>query len=242
MVISSGKISYLTASRIKMEGNLTNRERKQIIGNALKSEREHIQASIDACKEKRAENRRKNQKLAEAQEKLRLQQLANLKKRMVIMFARIGNKIVILTIVDPSLMKSSYSVGMKHHITYGSPDYKKIHMKASYSLRGKRSERDNAHSYTVSTADGFNFDIIGTDETTITSFETLIHYESLAGKSVSGVQFDQFWYDPFQGSFDDETVKFNTELIMLIKADADYVTKNPELLEKGYVPYFRLGF
>lgn len=221
-----------------MAKNLTNRQRKEIFGNALKVQQALIQASIDTRKEKRVENRRKLHELAEAQEKLRLQQLANLKKKMVIMFAKIGNKIFILTIVDPSLMKSSYSFRMKHHITYGSPDYEKIRMKASYSIRGKRSERDNAYSYTVSTADGFNFDIIGLDGTTSTSFETLIHYESLAGKSFSDVQFDQFFYDPFKDSIDDETAKFDEELKRLIEADAEYVSKNPELLEEGYIAYF----
>ena len=62
-------------------------------------------------------------------------------------------------------------------------------------------------------------------------------FESLAGTSVSGVEFDQFWYDPFKGSFDAETAKFHAELNMLIEADADYVRKNPKLLEKGYFPY-----
>lgn len=157
------------------------------------------------------------------------------------MFFKIGDQIVILTIVDPSLMKSSYSVGMQHHITYGSPDYERIYMKASYSFKGKRREikENHRYSYTVSTADGFNFDIIDTDGTTILSFETLIHYESLVGTSVSGVKFDQFFYDPFQGSIDDETAKFHKELDRLIQADAEYVSGNPELLEEGYIPYFR---
>ena len=223
-----------------MSGTLTNRERKKIVGDAIKAQKASIQASIDACKEKRAENRRKLQELADFEEKMRIRQLSNLRKKMVIMFAMIGEQIVILTIVDPSLMKSSYSFGMKHHITYGSPNYEKIYMKASYSFKGKRSERNHQYSYTVSTVDGFNFDILDADGTTILSFETLIHYESLVETSVSGVQFDQFWYDPFQGSFDDKTtMKFNTELIRLIEADADYVNKNQKLLEEGYVPYCR---
>jgi len=223
-----------------MSGTLTNRERKKNFGDALEAERARIQASIDACNARRATNRRKREELAEAQEELRLRLLANLRKKMVIMFAEIGNETVILAIVDPSLMKSDNSVQMKHHITYGSPDYKKIHMKASYSPRGKRSERGH-YSYTVSTADGSNFDIIDTDGTTRLSFETLIHYESLAGKSFSGVKFDQFWYDPFKGQFDDETAKFHEELDRLIQADAEYVKNNPKLLEEGYIPYFRFG-
>ena len=158
------------------------------------------------------------------------------------MFAMIDGQIVILTIVDPSLIKSNYSLGMKHHIIYGSPDYEKIHMKASYSPRGKRSERIHQYSYTVSTADGFNFDIIDMDGKTSLSFQSLIQYESLAGRSFSGVNIDQFFYDPFKRPFDAETAKFDAELDRLIQADADYVSKNPKLLEEGYVPYFKFGF
>jgi hypothetical protein len=111
-------------------------------------------------------------------------------------------------------------------------------MNASYSSRGKRSELKNEHSYTVSTVDGFNFYIIDADGTRILTYETLFHYESLAGKSFSGVQFDQFWYDPFKGQFDDKTAKFHAELVRLIQADAEYVKNNPKLLEEGYIPYF----
>lgn len=227
-----------------MSGRLSNSERKKIFGDVIKAHEARIQASIDACNKKRADSRRHRQELAEAQEQWRLQQLANLRKRIVFVYAVIDGEIVILTIVDPSLMKSTYSVGMKHHITYGVPEYIKLFMKASYSFKGKRLELKENHkySYTVSTTDGFNFDIIDTDGTRILSFETLIHYESLAGKSFSGVQFDQFFYDPFKDSFDAETAKFHAELDMLIEADADYVRKNPQLLEEGYIPYFRLGF
>lgn len=227
-----------------MLGPHSNKERKKNVGNSIKAQQALIQASIDARKEKRAKNRRKSQNLAEAQEESRIQQLANLKKRMVIMFAKIGNEIVIMTIVDPSLIKSNYSLGMKHHITYGSPDYQRIYMKASYSPRGKRNELKENHecSYTVSTADGFNFDIFDADGTRILTFKTRIYYESLAGKSFSGIQFDQFFYDPFKCPFDEKTAKFHVELDRLIRADADYVSKNPELLEEGYVPYFRFGF
>ncbi len=222
-----------------MSEHLSNKERKKNFGDAIKAKIAINQAGIDACKEKRAENIIKRQELAEAQERFRLQQLANLKKRTVIIYAIIDGQIVILAIVDPSLIKSSYSVGRNHHITYGSPDYERIYMKASYSPRGKRSERNHQYSYTVSTTDGSNFDILDMDGTTRLSFETLIHYESLVGTSVSGVQFDQFWYDPFKDSIDDETAKFHAELDRLIRADGDYVSKNPELLEEGYVQYFK---
>lgn len=224
-----------------MADKLSNRERKQIFGNAIKAKKACRQASIDACKEKRADNRRKHEELEEAQEKLRLQQLANLGKIMVVIYAEIAGVIVILTIVDPSLMMSSYSSGMKHHIVYGNSEYRRLSTKSSYNNKGKPSERRIDGSYTVYTKDGFNFNVFGTDGTTF-SFTSSIHYPTLVGESVSGVQFDQFWYDPSKRSSDVETAKFDAELDRLIKADADDVRKNPELLEEGYIPYFRLGF
>ena len=221
---------------------LSNKKRKQIRGEAIKAPKALIQASFDACRAKRDENQNARQKLAEEQKKLRLQRLANLRKKMVIIFAEINGEIVILTNIDLELLKLKYSVGMNHYITYGSSDYEKLNMMASYTYKGKRLDKSDSCAYTVSTADGFNFDIIGTDGTTILSFETLIHYESLVGTSVSGVKFDQFFYDPFQCPFDAETAKFHAELDRLIQADADYVSENPELLEEGHIPYFRLEF
>lgn len=222
-----------------MSGRLSNSERKKNVGDAIKAHEARIRASIDACNARRADNRRKRRELREAQEQFRLQQLANLYKKMVFIYAEIDGEIVIFTIVDQSLMKSTYSVGMKHHITYGFPEYKQFFMKASYSLKGKRLETECPYTYTVSTADGFNFDVKDIDGKKIDSFNSLIHYDTLAGKSVSGVQFDQFCYDPFKGSFDAKTAKFHAELDRLIKADADYITENPELLEEGYFQYFR---
>jgi hypothetical protein len=199
------------------------------------------QASIDDCK-KRADNRRKSQELAEALEKLRLQRLANLYKKMVIIFAEIDGQKVILTIIDFELLKLKYSAGMNQCIKYGSSDYHTVDTTAWYTYKGKRERKTDCRAYTVSTDDGVNFKIFDTDGKLVFSFETLIHYESLAGKSFSGVQFDQFFYDPFQGSFDDETAKFHKELDRLIQADAKYVSENPELLKEGYFPYFRFGF
>ena len=221
---------------------LSKEERKTYFIDAIKAHEARIHASIHACKERRAENKRKSQELAKELEQIRLKHSANLKKRMVIMFFQIDEQIVILTIVDPSFMKSKSSVEMKHHITYGSPNYDEIYMKASYTFKGKRRviEENNRYSYTVSTTDGSNFHIIDdTDGTTRLSFKTLIHYDSLVGTSVSGVKFDQFFYDPFQDSFDDKTAKFHKELDRLIRADADYVKENPELSEEVYIRYFR---
>jgi hypothetical protein len=228
---------------LKTNAKTTNTERKSEYWNRIKAQRELSQASIDTCKEKRADNRRKSQELAEALEKLRLQRLANLRKKMVIMFAEINGRIVILTIIDVELLKSDYSARTKnYHITYGSSNYEELNMIVSYTRRGKRLDKSDCRAYTVSTDDGVNFKIFDTDGKLVFSFETLIQYETLAGTSVSGVKFDQFFYDPFKGSFDDETGKFDAELDKMIEADADHVSKTPDILDEGYIPYFRLGF
>jgi hypothetical protein len=205
-----------------MADKLSNSQRKKILGDRIKAEKARIQASIDACKKKRADNRRKHEELAEAQEKLRLQELANLNKKMVVIYAEIAGEIVILTIVDPSLMMSSYSSGMNHHIVYGNSEYRRLSTISSYNNKGKRSERRIDESYTVSTADGVNFNVFGTDGKPCFSFTSSIHYPTLAGKSVSGVQFDQFWYDPSKSSSDDKTAKFHAELDRLIKEEPTY--------------------
>ena len=113
-----------------MAKNPSNRETKEIIRKAIDAQKALIQASFDACRAKRDENQNARQKLAEEQKKLRLQRLANLRKKMVIIFAEINGEIVILTNIDLELLKLKYSVGMNHYITYGSSDYEKLNMMA----------------------------------------------------------------------------------------------------------------
>ena len=222
MVISSEKNSYLTDSRIKMLKTLTNSQRKKIIGDVIKAEEARIQASIDACKEKRKANRLKLEKRIREAEQARVCQSRDMNKKMVFVYAVIDGKIVILTIVDPSLMMSSYSSGMNHHIVYGNSEYRRLSTISSYNNKGKRSERRIDESYTVSTADSVNFNVFGTDGKLCFSFTSSIHYPTLVGKSVSGVQFDQFWYDPSKRSSDVETAKFDAELDGLIEEDPTY--------------------
>ena len=199
-----------------MPDKLSNSQRKKNVGNA------GIQASIDACKEKRADNRRKREERIRKAEQARIHRSRNLNNRMVIIYAKIAGVIVILAIVDPSLMMSSYSFGMNHHIMYGHPKYRTLEMIASYNNKGVRSERKIDESYTVSTDDGVNFNVIGTDGNHDFSFTSSIDHPTLVGKSVSGVQFDQFWYDPLKRLSDHKTAKFDAEFDGLIKADTDY--------------------
>lgn len=205
-----------------MPDNFSNKRRKQIVGDSIKAQEARIQARIDACKEKRAENKLIREKLSREAEQARIHRSRNLNNRMVIIYAKIAGVIIIFAIVDPSLMMSSYSFGMNHHIMYGDPKYRTLEMIASYNNKGVRSEKKIDGSYTVSTDDGVNFNVIGTDGNHVFSFTSSIQYPTLVGKSVSGVQFDQFWYDPSKCSSDVESAKFDAELDRLIQADTDY--------------------
>lgn len=205
-----------------MSGRLSNIKRKEIIGNAIKANEACIQASIVACNAKRDANRTKRKNCIEEAERARIHQSRNLNNNMVIIYFEFYDVIVILAIVDPSLIMSSYSFGMNHHIMYGHPKYRILEMIVSYNNKGKLSKRSIDESYTVSTVDGVNFNVISTDGNLVFHFTSLIHHPTLVGKSVSGVQFDQFWYDPSKRSSDVETVKFHAELGKLIKAVPSY--------------------
>ena len=220
-----------------MSGTLTNRERKEIIGNKIKAHEARIQASIDACNDKRTKKRIDRQERIKQNEKVISIEMKNLNKSSVIIFAKIDDEIVILTILDFNLLKSDYSVGMKHHIMYGLSDYHKLTMMASYTFRGKRLDKHYS-TYTVFTEDGIHFNILNTDGNVLFSFETLIQYESLAGRSISDVNFDQFLYEPHKCASDKDTAMFHTELDRLIEADRQNIERNPEL-RQGYFPYHR---
>ena len=158
---------------------------------------------------------------------------------MIIIYIKIHDQIVIITLLDFNLLKSDYSVGMKDHLMYGLGEYEKLSMMTSYTYRRKRLSKEIYSSYTVSTPDGFSFYIIDKDGTTRFSFQSLIQYESLAGRSFPGVNIDQFLYEPHKYASDKDTKMFHTELDRLIQADADDVSKNPKLPEERYVPYHR---
>lgn len=205
-----------------MPDKLSNSQRKKNVGNAIKAQEARRQASIDACNARRAENKLIREERIREAEQARIHRSRNLNNRMVIIYAKIAGVIIILAIVDPSLMMSSYSFGMNHHIMYGDPKYRTLEMIASYNNKGMRSERKIDESYTVSTDDGVNFNVIGTDGNHVFSFTSSIDHPTLVGKSVSSVQFNQFWYDPSKCSSDHKTSQFYAELDRLIKADTDY--------------------
>jgi len=219
-----------------MSGILSNKKEK--FYRFYTDTRAYNQVSINACNDKRTKKRTERQERIIEEEKAIHREMKNLNKSIVIIFAKIEDEIVILTILDFNLLNKNYSVGMKYHIMYGLCQYDKLNMISSYTYRGKRLIKEYHSTYTVSTDDGIHFDVIDTDGTKITSFETLIQYESLAGKSSSGVIFDQFLYELHKCASDKDTAMFHTELDRLIEADRQKVEIHPALGE-GYIPYHR---
>jgi hypothetical protein len=141
-----------------MSGTLTNREIKFL--NFYTDERAYKQVSIDACNDKRTKNRIESQERNRKNEERILKEMKNLNKPSVLMFAKIGDKIVILTILDFNLLNKNYSVGMNHHIMYGLCQYDKLNMISLYTYRGKRLIKKYHSTYTVLTDDDIHFDII----------------------------------------------------------------------------------
>lgn len=195
-----------------------------------------VQASINACNERRMVKREELAKRLQKHENLRLQRLYNLKKRMVVIFAVVKGEIVILTMVDPSLMSCTYSSAKNHHIVYGTPEYHLLSMMASYNPRGNRTNKPNCESYTVSTVDGINFKVVDKDGK-VFSFETFMKYESLVGQNVSDVKFDQWLYDPINVESDKKTLMIHGELLKVIEHEKKNIAENPTLLKEGCVLY-----
>ena len=207
----------------------TNAERKASFGAQIKAKQALIAASYERKRVKREELAKRLQEL----ETLRRQRLYNLKKRMVVIFAVVNGEIVILTMVDPSLMISSIN---NSHIVYGTPEYHRLSMMASYNPCGIRTNKTNCESYTVSTTDGINFKVVDKDRN-VFSFKTFMEYKSLVGETVSDVKFDQWLYDPSDIESDEKTRMIHAELLKIIEEDGKYLAENPKLLEEKYILY-----
>jgi hypothetical protein len=212
----------------------TNAESKARFGAQIKAN----EASIAASYQRKKEKREKREKLLQKLENLRLQRLYNLKKRMVVIFAVVNGEIVILTMVDPSLMVSSIN---SSHIVYGTPEYYLLSMMASYNQRGTRRDKRDFESYTVSTVDGINFNVVDKDGK-VFSFETFMKYESLVGQTFSDIQFDQWLYDPINVESDEKTRMIHEELLKVIQHEKRNIAETPTLLEEWYVPYHYSDF
>jgi len=220
-----------------MSGKPSNTDRKKIIGDAIKAQKARFQASIDACNEQKRVREEQRAILHQTRENDRLQRLYNLNKTMVVVFVELGDTLVILTIVDLSLIKCHSTTRQNHHIVYGNTEYKTLSMMASHNPSGTRRENTYFESYTVSTLNGSEFNVVDKNGEKVFSFETFMKYESLTEKTFSDVKFDQWLYSPSNVESDEKTAMFHPELVRLIKEDEDYLKKNTELRQDGYVPY-----
>ena len=201
---------------------------KASFGAQIKANQASIAASYERKRVKREELAKRLQEL----ETRRLQRLYNLKKRMVVIFAVVKGEIVILTMVDPLLMRCNYSSAKNHHIVYGTTEYHRLSMMASYNPRGTRTNKPNCESYTVSTVDGINFKVVDKDGK-VFSFETFMKYESLVGQNVSDVKFDQWLYDPINVESDEKTLMIHGELLKVIEHEKKTSKKTRNFLNKS---------
>jgi len=194
----------------------SNKQIKESRKKYYDDQRAKLQASIDACREKRERNRIAR----EIKESERRKELCNLCKPMVIIFTVLRGRMIISTIVDPILALSTYSTGNKHHIIYGT-EYTKISTTGSYNSKGKLTEK-KGESYTVSTVDGINFNVNRKyDPEKVLSFKSSIKYENIVGE-YENVQFGQAWFSPKNLKMDRETRMIHAQLLQLIENDNKY--------------------
>ena len=174
-----------------MSGTLTNSQRKKNFGDAIKVKIAINQAGIYACKEKRAENRRKSQELAEATEKNRIQRLFNLNQPLIFVYIVFENTVVIIAIAIPSTTE----------VIYGSPVYKRLRTNITFTLKGKRCISDEYLNlkYRVFTQNGIDFTFFDPDGNVALNFQSILPYRQLAGKSIENVFVKKTLYDPKGG-------------------------------------------
>lgn len=201
-----------------MPEKLSNKEIKNTRKKFYADQRAKLQASIDACKDKRERNRIAR----EIKESERRKELYNLCKPMVIVFTELGGRMIISTIVDPILIGSTFVTGNRYHLVYGAADYTNISTTASYNSKGNRTER-KGESYTVSTDDGINFKVnhMYDIEKTVFSFKSSIKYENIVG-TYENVEFGQAFFSPKNLKTDRETRMIHAQLLQLIENDKKY--------------------
>jgi hypothetical protein len=175
MVISSVKISYLTASRIKMSGTLSNRRERR---NA---------DFLEKIKDKKYKQSA-NHKLAIQHDLERKRKLFNFNQSLIIIYIMFGEIIVIIAIVERTT----------HKVIYGSPDYDKLDSNVFYNLKGQRCLSINSPNpaYKISITDGNNFSFVKADGTVVMTFQSILTYPDLVEQSRENVLVQKFLYDP----------------------------------------------
>jgi uncharacterized protein YdhG (YjbR/CyaY superfamily) len=169
-----------------MEENLSNSERKIIIGAAIKAQKALIQASIDTRNKKQIV--RHNAIIAQQLE--REKRLFNMNKPLFIIYALLGQIIVIIAIVDVETEK----------VIYGPETYDRdLKTEIHFGKKGKRGMVTSSKyipTYEVSTSDGETFSFQRSDGTIAMEFESPLTYPELRRQTEKNVQIRPFLYDP----------------------------------------------
>ena len=182
-------------------------------------------------KQKRFEEEQEREKLLariQSQQNAALALLRCLNKPICFIFAKFGETIVIVSIVDPKLRAKHYQNPEKYLIG-GSELYRNLILKTFCGKTGELSENIKIGSYKVSSVDGITFNVVDDKEEPVLVFTSMNPVESLAGQSFSNVVFDQFCYDPRQVNSDsDENTKlFHSILKTIVKQDKKRAEMDP---------------
>lgn len=156
----------------------------------------------------------------QSQQNADLARLRYLNKPICFIFAKFGETIVIVAIVDP-LLRSKHYRNPEKYLIVGSELYQKLNLKTFCGKTGELSENTKIGLYDVSTVDGITFNVVDDKNETDLQFTSMNPDPSLAGKSFSNVVFDQFCYDPRQVNFesDENTKQFHSILEIIVERD-----------------------
>lgn len=165
---------------------LTNSQRKQIFRRAIEDERARIKASIDTRNNKKKE--RHDAIIAQQLEGKK--RLFNMNKPIFIIYALLGQIIVIIAIVDVETEK----------VIYGAETYEHdLKTEIHFGKKGKKGSVTSSRyipNYELSTDDGETFFFRRTDETIAMTFQSPLIYPELSGQTEKNVQIRPFLYDP----------------------------------------------
>jgi hypothetical protein len=175
---------------------------------------------IEQKKLKEEQEREKRLIRIQSQQNAALELLRYLNKPICFIFAKFGETIVIVAIVDPLLRAKHYRNPEKYLIV-GSESYRNLILKTFCGKTGELSENTKIGLYDVSTVDGITFNVVDDKNETVPEFTSMNPDPSLAGKSFSNVVFDQFCYDPRQVNpkSDENTKQFHSILERIVERD-----------------------
>jgi hypothetical protein len=166
------------------------------------------------------QEREKRRARIQSQQNAALALLRCLNKQICFIFAKFGEIVVIVAIVDP-LLRAKHCRNPEKYLIVGSESYRNLILKTFCGKTGELSENTKIGLYDVSTVDGITFNVVDDKNETVLEFTSMNLDPSLAGKSFSNIVFDQFCYDPRQVNFesDENTKQFHSILEIIVERD-----------------------